>query len=116
MRRRSIKASRSVSEGNLKKRDVHRALTVAAESLSAPAWGCQHNHGLFIYCSTQSMLHFTLLGVSSTLLPQSKELGFNLQSFRSAAREHHLLFRIFVGEAFFRREREKIFQFLLVLV
>lgn len=46
------------------------------------------------------MLFFTPPGVSSSLLPQGKELVFNLQPLRSPAREHHLGFRAFSKESF----------------
>lgn len=54
------------------------------------------------------MLIFTPPGLSSPVLLQGKELGFNLQPVRSAAREHHLLFSKFVRETFLRERGEDV--------
>lgn len=68
------------------------------------------------------MLIFATPGISSPLLPQGKELGFNPQPARSATREYCLLFRAFVGETFFLEGgggrfffSSPVYQFLLVL-
>lgn len=60
--------------------------------LLTAAWGWQLNSGLFIYYTTQSTLIFTPSGVSSPLVPWGKDLGFTLQSPRSAAKKYHLFF------------------------
>lgn len=54
-------------------------------SLYAPVWGWQLNHGLFIYCTTQSMLIFKPPGVSFHLVSWGKDLIFTLQPHRSTS-------------------------------
>lgn len=60
-------------------------LLLLIESLYAPVWGWQLNHGLFIYSTIQSMLIFKPPGVSFHLVSWGKNLSFTLQSQRSTS-------------------------------
>lgn len=65
----------------------------------------QHGRGSltmdYLLLENLDYAYFHSCWISSPLLPQGKELGFNLQPLRSTAREQHLPFKVFLGKTFF---------------
>lgn len=117
----SHRAAGSVAEGN-SKRSSSRPSCCCGKPPSAPAWGWQFNHALFITGEPRLCL-FSLVLDFIPFTNSRQRTCFNLQPLKSSAREQYLPFQALLEKTFFfflegwggRFFSCLVYQFLLVL-